>query len=375
MRDKRDELRKRCDEVLSAARAVAEKARDEGRELTCDEQSQVDAALAEAKRHGETLAADARHRRIEGELNAMAASAAGVLPGDGRRLAFGKAMASDAAAKILPPGGQKALSPSGIAVVSQEFQPDPVTLGRPANTLLSVMPVAQHTTPEFAYLRQTTRTSNAAVVAEGAVKPTSVFSVTRIEDSLDVVAHLSEAVPRYWVVDSPSLQQFLTTELTYGLRVAIEAAALATINGTSGIMAQPYSTSVLQTLRKSLTTLEVQGYEPGFMLLNPADWESVELALASTNAVEHMSLPYDSASRRLFGVPVVVSNAEAVGVSHAVGSGGVGLDTDTAGVQVAWSETSNADDWSKNMIRCRVEGRFATSVFSPAAVVKGDLTP
>jgi len=34
MRDKRDELRKRCDEVLSAARAVAEKARDEGRELT-----------------------------------------------------------------------------------------------------------------------------------------------------------------------------------------------------------------------------------------------------------------------------------------------------------------------------------------------------
>jgi hypothetical protein len=124
-----------------------------------------------------------------------------------------------------------------------------------------------------------------------------------------------------------------------------------------------------------LTTLEVQGYEPGFMLLNPADWESVELALASTNAVEHMSLPYESASRRLFGVPVVVSNAEAVGVSHAVGSGGVGLDTDTAGVQVAWSETSNADDWSKNMIRCRVEGRFATSVFSPAAVVKGDLTP
>jgi len=111
------------------------------------------------------------------------------------------------------------------------------------------------------------------------------------------------------------------------------------------------------------------------MLLNPADWESVELALASTNAVEHMSLPYDSASRRLFGVPVVVSNAEAVGVSHAVGNGGVGLDTDTAGVQVAWSETSNADDWSKNMIRCRVEGRFATSVFSPAAVVKGDLTP
>ena len=283
-------------------------------------------------------------------------------------------MATAAASKILPPGGSKALGPSGIAVVSQEFVPDPVALGRPANTLLSVMPVAQHTTPEFAYLRQTTRTNNAAVVAEGATKPTSVLSVTRIEDSLDVVAHLSEAVPRYWFVDNAALQQFLTTELMFGLQNAVEAAAVATINATSGIMAQAYATSTLTVLRKSLTTIESQGYEPAFLLLNPADWESVELALASTNAVEHLSLPYDSATRRLFGVPVVVSNAQAVGVSHAVGNSAIGLDTDQAGVQVAWSETSNATDWATNMIRCRVEGRFATSVFSPAAVVKGDLT-
>jgi HK97 family phage major capsid protein len=372
--DPREDLCKRRDAVLAKARTLAEKARDEGRELSGGEADDVNTALAEAKTINEKLAADERHKRIMGELDAQAASASSGLPGYGRRLAFGKSMASAAASKILPPGSSKALAPSGIAVVSQEFQPDPVALGRPANTLLSVMPVAQHTTPEFAYLRQTTRTNNAAVVAEGGTKPTSVLSVTRIEDSLDVVAHLSEAVPRYWFVDSPALQQFLTAELTYGLQVAVEAAALATINATSGIMTQAYSTSVLATLRKSLTTLEVQGYEAGFMLLNPSDWESVELALASTNAVEHLSLPYEPASRRLFGVPVVVSNAQAAGVSHAVGNGAVGLDTDTAGVQVAWSETSNATDWATNMIRCRVEGRFATSVFSPAAVVKGDLT-
>jgi hypothetical protein len=35
---------------------------------------------------------------------------------------------------------------------------------------------------------------------------------------------------------------------------------------------------------------------------------------------------------------------------------------------------SNADDWSKNLIRARTEGRFATSVFSPGGVVVGDLT-
>ena len=130
-------------------------------------------------------------------------------------------------------------------------------------------------------------------------------------------------MPRYWLVDSPALEQFLTNELTYGLQVAIEAAVLATINATSGIMVQAYATSVRAVLRKSLTTIETQGYEPGFLLLNPSDWEGVELALASTNAVEHLALPYDSASRRLFGVPVVVSNAQAVGVSHAVGNSAI----------------------------------------------------
>jgi len=264
-------------------------------------------------------------------------------------------MADAAASKIMPPGS-KALAPSGIVVVGVEFSPDPVALGRPANTLLSVMPVKQHTEPTYGYLRQTVRTSNAAVVAEGGTKPTSVFSVVRIEDSLDVIAHISEPCPRYWLVDSPALQQFLTTELTYGLQVAIEAAALATINATSGIMAQAYNTSPLATLRKSLTVLETQGYEAGFMLLNPADWEGVGLALASASAVEYQGLPYDSSARRLFGVPTVVSNAEAVGVSHTVGQGAVGLDTDTAGVQVAWSETSNATDWATNMIRCRGRG-------------------
>ena len=312
--DQKEQLSKRRDTVLSTVRAVAEKARSESRELTDAEAADVDAALSEARQINTTLAADAKARLIMGQLDAQA-SASGGLPGDSRRLSFGKSMAAAATHKILPPGGQKALSPSGIAIVSQEFAPDPVALGRPANTLLSVMPVKQHTTPEFAYLRQTTRTNNAAVVAEGGTKPTSVFSVVRIEDSLDVVAHISEAVPRYWFVDSPALEQFLVAEFGLGLQNAVEAAALATINATSGIMVQAYATSVLAVLRKSITTSKRRATKPGFLLLNPADWEGVELALASTNAVEHLALPYDAASRRIFGVPVVVSNAQAVGVS------------------------------------------------------------
>jgi hypothetical protein len=54
----REDLCKRRDAVLGAARVIAEKARDESRELSAGETAEIDAAISEAKKHNETLAAD-----------------------------------------------------------------------------------------------------------------------------------------------------------------------------------------------------------------------------------------------------------------------------------------------------------------------------
>ena len=335
----------------------------------------MNAALAEAKKHNETLAADERHRGIMSQLDAQAASSGGLF-GDGRRLAFGKAMSSDAADKSMPPDtyGAKAVAPSGSVVVPQGFTPDPVKLGQPPTSLLSVLPVTVQTSPVFSWLKQTVRTNLAAVVPEGQTKPTSVYSVVLVEDSLDVVAHLSEAVPRFWMADSPALQGWLSSELAYGLALAVEAKAIAEIAGTSGIQSNSYSTSVLATLRKSVTKLEANGYPPATFVLHPNDWEAIELALLSTSAVEFQGWPFDAQRRTLWSLAVTVTNAQTAGVAHTLAAGAVGLNTDSQGVQIAWSETSNADDWSKNMIRARCEGRYATSVFQPLGVVQSDLT-
>src|SRR6478736_4283943 len=142
--------------------------------------------------------------------------------------------------------------------------------------------------------RQTVRTNNAAVV----------------------IAHLSEGIPRHWLIDNASLEAFLAGELEYGLRTAVEAKVLADVNGTSGIQTQAYATSVLATLRKGITKLETAGYTASAFALHPTDWEGVDLALSSTSAVEFRGLPYDPSTRRLFGVPVTMSNAQAAGVGH-----------------------------------------------------------
>ena len=85
---------------------------------------------------------------------------------------------------------------------------------------------------------------------------------------------------------------------------------------------------MLQTIRKTLTKLEVSGYVPGSILVYPNDFEGIELALSTVNAVEHLSLPFDAAARRLWGCPLVVSTAVTAGVSYTVAQGAVGLNTD-----------------------------------------------
>jgi HK97 family phage major capsid protein len=373
--------KERRDELVATARAVCAKATAEKRDLTAEEQKSVNDALTEIKSINEALVADARSKDILGQLNGMVPqeqlSPSGAFlgaPTDGKRLTFTAKMVADAAAKMVPNGiDAKAVAPSGSVLVGQEFSPSPIAMGKPANTFLAALPVRAHSVPTWKYMRQSVRTNNAAVVAEGAVKPTSVYSLNEVDGSLAVIAHLSEAMPRYWLVDNDSVQQWLTNELIYGLQLAIEAKALADVNGTSGLQTQAYSTSVLETLRRSITKVEVAGYTPEYFLLHPTDWQDLEL-LVLAEGFEFKSLPIDPTTRKLFGLPVIVSLAQTAGVSHTVASGSVSVDTDTQGVQIAWSETSNSDDWSKNLIRARCEGRWATSVFTPMGIVKGDLT-
>ena len=116
--------------------------------------------------------------------------------------------------------------------------------------------------------------------------------------------------------------------LRYGLQVAVEAKVLADVNGTSGIQSQTYATSVLMTLRKGITKLEVAGYSPAAFALHPTDFEDVALALSAQNAIEHLGLPYNPANRQLYGVPVVTANAQAAG-----------LDTYSPATQSLWTPT------------------------------------
>jgi HK97 family phage major capsid protein len=277
--------------------------------------------------------------------------------------------------RAMPRNGTKALA-SGQQTTSTIMATEIVATGRPAQSLLDVLP-ARLVAPSYSFLRQSARTNNAAPVAEGGTKPTSVVSVTEVENRLRVVAHLSEQIPHYLLGDNDQLEKFVRDELIWGLRKAVENEVIAGdgtgehftgILNTSGVLVQAFATNALTSVRKGLTTLDVAGYEAGVIVLSAGDWETIELAVASTNAIEHMSLPIDPVARRLWGVPVVLNQGLGAKTGLVIGKDAVVLDHD-GNVNATWSDAVS-DDFAKNFIRCRVEGRFGVSCAQPGAVVK-----
>jgi hypothetical protein len=298
---------------------------------------------------------------------------------NGMRLSFTAKMASELAKKSINPE-TKSVASGSSAVVGVDFQRAPYLEGRPALSLLDVLPVRPHSSPEYAYLRQTTRTNNAGVWTSG-VKPTSTYSVTRIAQSLAVVAHLSEPINIYWIADNDSLAGFIQDEMVYGLQSAVQGKILTDIAGTSGIDAQAFSTSIQQSFRKAISRLEKNGYRPAFLAMSVDDWEAVELTFTNVNAsVDRSNIPFDAVTRRLYGIPVVVVPALADGGGYAVAENAVALDIDNFGIQTKWSDnavtvTSSSagySDFEANAQRLRVEGRFGTSVYQPLGVVAVD---
>ena len=90
--------------------------------------------------------------------------------------------------------------------------------------------------------------------------------------------------------------------------------------------------------------------------------------------MEHLSLPYDPASRRLFGVPIVATVSEAAGVGHVLAVDAVVVDTDSQGVGVQWSETPNSDDFAEEPHPRALRGSVRSPVLSPLGVLPGHLT-
>ncbi len=289
--------------------------------------------------------------------------------------------------RSVTPGGQldvRALVASGSTLAPATILADsPVDLGKPASALLDVLPATVVENGQYSYLRQTVRTNNAAPVAVGNTKPTSVMTLERVDGALQVVAHLSEPIHEPWLSDVASLEQFVESEMVAGISAALEDQILngngtaPQLDGIIGVSTgtQAYATSPLVTIRTGLAQFEAAGLTASAVVLASADWLAIETAtLTAGNYVlgqGTVGAPLDAIKRTVWGVPVVVSAAHTAGTAVLLSEDSVSLVTD-GGVLFDWGRV-NAD-FAENKIRARAELRAQVEVFRPAGIIVADLT-
>lgn len=239
------------------------------------------------------------------------------------------------------------------------------------------------------YTKEASFTNSAAEAAEGAAKAESALTWSLVNMPVSTVAHWIK-ISRQLAMDNVALAAYVEARMRYGVQRKVETQLVAgdgvapNISGfmdTGNFTAHGYADAALGSslkklvlVRKIIADLEVAGYAPDAIVLNPADWATIEIDLL-TSAVNAVRVAYtQSGQPMLWGVPVVKSvgmTADSFAVGNFRQHGNI---YDREGVVVQMSE-SDSDNFTKNLITLRAERRLALTSEVPAAVRAGDLTP
>lgn len=173
------------------------------------------------------------------------------------------------------------------------------------------------------------RTNNAAPTPEFSsgnfgLKPESDYTFTLQTTNVRTIATWIAASRRI-LQDAPMLSNYIDTDLTEMLRVALENQVIAGsgtgenftgILNTSGILTRTQgsgarssgSDTVADTVRRGITDVVLQFYTPNVVVLNPTDAESIEL---SKDTLGQYIKVIDPATGRIWRVPHVETAAVA----------------------------------------------------------------
>lgn len=379
--------------AAKSAREIMEKADAEGRQLDGQTLADYQHHMKTARENLDKLKTAKAEESFYAEAKAISREIDGPA-GPDRRGGRGKAArgqwaktTAERMSKVMTADadGQKALV-SGSIGVPVPIDTDIVAMSDAPRTLLELIPVRGltggfGTGNSYNFLRQTVRNHQATVVPDGAVKPTSIYTIQEIEDRVRVIATLSEPVPERYLADYGNLQDFLASEMEAGIQLALEDQVLngdgtgenlTGILATSGLITQAFATDRLTSIRKGLTALQVYGITPTALVLHPTDLEALDLLRADgATGAFLLGDPAGDSAANIWRVPRIPSTAVTPGTA-------ILGDFDQAEIIVREDATLAVDRsgelFTKNLVVLRLEGRFGLAVKRPNAFVEIDLT-
>lgn len=252
-------------------------------------------------------------------------------------------------------------------------------------TVRDLMPVGRTSSNLIQYTKENVFTNNAgpqysSPAYENVTKPESGITFTLANAPVVTLAHWIP-VSRQVLDDAPQLQSYVNGRLMYGLKLEEEdqllngSGASGNISGllTSGNFTAYNRTTAgdtkIDVLRRSITQAALSEYPVDAIVMNPADWEEIELT-KTTEGAYIMANPAVMMGPQIWGRRVVPTNSIAAGtfLTGAFQMGAQVWDRMDAAIQISYED---GDNFKKNMATLLAEERLALTVYRPAAFIKG----
>jgi HK97 family phage major capsid protein len=231
-------------------------------------------------------------------------------------------------------------------------------------------------------------TNNAAVVADqpskanailpASYKPESDLATELMQFPVRTIAHLIRAHKNI-LDDEPAIRSLIDQKLLEGLDDAVDVELIGgdgTGNHVKGVLANARTftraaagDTKIDVIRRSLTDLRLKNYRADGIVVNPLDWEDMEL-LKGTDGKYIWVDVNNGGVPRLWRVPVVDTIAVEEGqfISGAFKQGGQVFDRQHAAVEVFEQDRDNVP---LNLVTFRAELRLALVIYDQNAFVKG----
>lgn len=253
----------------------------------------------------------------------------------------------------------------------------------------SLIPSTTTNSNAIEFTKENVFTNSAAEAAEGAQKAESALTWTLVNMPVSTVAHWIK-ISKQLSADAPALKAYVDTRMRYGVNQKVDTQLVVgdgvapNISGTydtgnytaHGLANADLGTTFkkLVLFRKIIATLTAAGFPPDAIVLNPADWATIEIELFTTAAGQTLYNVNSAGQAFLFGLPVVQAIGMAADTFQIGRFSEAYMIYNREGVVVEMSD-SDSDNFTKNLITIRAERRLALATEKPAAVRGGDLTP
>ena len=240
------------------------------------------------------------------------------------------------------------------------------------------------------YFRQTGFTNAADTVAERSgsnfgAKPESSMTFVGEQAPVRTIAHW-EAAHRNVLADEPQLRSIIDNELLYGLRLTEDNQILSgsgTGEDLAGILnngsiqsyawssgaTTPVKDTKADAIRRAATLAYLAYYEPTGIIVNPNDWEDIELTKNSNGTYLLAISVSGGAESPVWRIPVIDTPAIASGTAliGAFGTGAQLYDREAASIRIS---EQHSDFFVRNAIVVLAEERLALAVKRPESNVK-----